>query len=102
LTRSFEDLVADAMAAPFTGWDFSWLRGRSRTWPLPWDYRGVVGDAAHGADALLDMGTGGGEVLSKIEGLRRLTVATESWAPKVPIADARRFLLVAEKHGVAS
>jgi SAM-dependent methyltransferase len=89
LKGSFDDLVGEALVAPFRGWDFSWLRGRSRTWPLPWDYCHVVHDAARGAGALLDMGTGGGEVLSRIDGLPRSTVATESWAPNVPVARAR-------------
>ena len=88
MTRSFDELIAEATAAPFVGWDFSWLRGRSRTWPLPWRYAQEVTDAARGATALLDMGTGGGEVLGRIPGRPALTVATESWAPNVPLADA--------------
>ena len=34
----FDELVTEAMDAPFSGWDFSWLDGRSRSEPLPWDY----------------------------------------------------------------
>jgi hypothetical protein len=29
MRRSFEDLVAEAVAAPVEGWDFSWLDGRA-------------------------------------------------------------------------
>jgi hypothetical protein len=34
------------MAAPFQGWDFSFLRGRSSSVPLPWDYSRAAGPAA--------------------------------------------------------
>jgi hypothetical protein len=33
----FDELVAEALTAPFSGWDFSWLDRRSWTEPLPWD-----------------------------------------------------------------
>jgi hypothetical protein len=33
---TFDELVAEATAAPFTGWDFSWLDARSTTEDLPW------------------------------------------------------------------
>ena len=29
MARSFEELVAEAEAAPVAGWDFSWLDGRA-------------------------------------------------------------------------
>lgn len=38
---------------------------------------------------MLDMGTGGGEVLSQISQRPRRTVATEAWPPNVPVADER-------------
>ena len=100
---SYEELEAEALAAPVAGWDFSWLAGRSSTEPLPWSYRrevaryaGSAGSAGLGA-AVLDMGTGGGEVLSRLlpllgprPGSRPVrVVATEAWAPNVPVAAAR-------------
>jgi SAM-dependent methyltransferase len=56
---------------------------------LPWDYARVVGDLV-GDRALLDLGTGGGEVLARLPKRPRRTVATEGWAPNVPVA-ARRL-----------
>ena len=86
--RSFDELIAEAMAAPFSGWNFSFLRGRTEYEPLPWDYARVVGDLA-GDRALLDLGTGGGEVLARLPARPVRTVATEAWAPNVPVAGRR-------------
>ncbi len=60
----FDELVTEALTAPFSGWDFSWLDRRSWTEPLPWDYSARVAALAHSARTMLDMGTGGGEALS--------------------------------------
>jgi len=32
---TFEELVGEALRAPFSGWDFSWLAARSRSGRLP-------------------------------------------------------------------
>ena len=85
----FDDLVAEAMAAPVAGWDFSWMRGRSTTQPPPWNYEEIVAKRAAGARAMLDMGTGGGEVLAGLAARAPVTIATEAWAPNVPVATAR-------------
>jgi SAM-dependent methyltransferase len=88
---TFEQLVAEAQAAPVSGWDFSWLTARSSTAdPLPWDYRAEVTRYAADAAALLDMGTGGGEWLVRLTPRPSRTVATEAWPPNVPVA-ARRL-----------
>src|SRR5262249_29657459 len=39
---TFDELVAEAVAAPFSGWDFGWLDARSRTQELPWRYADEV------------------------------------------------------------
>jgi SAM-dependent methyltransferase len=85
-----DDLVTQAMAAPFSGWDFSWLSRHASTRPPAWDYRRRVADLARSAHVMLDMGTGGGEVLSKLSARAPRTVATEAWPPNVPVA-ARRL-----------
>jgi SAM-dependent methyltransferase len=85
----FDELVTEAMTAPFSGWDFSWLDRRSRSEPLPWDYSARVGALAGGARAMLDMGTGGGEVLARLPARATRTVATEAWPPNVPVAGGR-------------
>jgi SAM-dependent methyltransferase len=87
--RSFEELIDEAMAAPFHGWDFSFLRGRCSSTPLPWDYSGMVANLVDGRP-LLDLGTGGGEILSRLPARPPRTVATEAWASNVPVA-ARRL-----------
>jgi SAM-dependent methyltransferase len=90
LVATFEQLVTEASAAPVSGWDFSWLKGRATTEPLPWSYLTEIRERASTATALLDMGTGGGEVLSSLAPLPRRTVATEAWRPNIPVA-ARRL-----------
>ncbi len=87
---SFDRLIAEAQAAPFSGWDFSWLDARSRAEEPPWRYTAEVTARAGAATAMLDMGTGGGEVLAGIEPRPARTVATEAWPPNVPVA-ARRL-----------
>jgi hypothetical protein len=84
--QSFDDLVAEAAAAPFTGWDFSWMTARSKEEPLPWRYEAEVAARAAAATTMLDMGTGGGEQLARIDPRAPRTVATESWPPNVPVA----------------
>jgi SAM-dependent methyltransferase len=85
----FDELVTEAMDAPFIGWDFSWLARHSSTEPAPWNYRARVADLARTAATMLDMGTGGGEVLSKLRSRAPRTVATEGWPPNVPVAAQR-------------
>ena len=87
--RTFDELVTEATSAPITGWDFSWLAGRSSVDRLPWSYRRVVAQHAAVAATMLDMGTGGGEQLSEISPRPRHTVATEAWPPNVPVAATR-------------
>jgi SAM-dependent methyltransferase len=82
----FGELVTEAMTVPFSGWDFSWLDRRSRSEPLPWDYSARVAALADGARTMLDMGTGGGEVLSR---LPARAGRTEAWPPNVPVAGRR-------------
>jgi SAM-dependent methyltransferase len=77
------------MAAPFTGWDFSFLAGRSFSAPLSWDYAQTVAGLVDGRP-MLDLGTGGGEVLANLPARPPRTVATEAWEPNVPVA-ARRL-----------
>ncbi len=103
---TFEELVAQAQAAPVSGWDFSWLTARSSSEdPLPWDYRAEVARYAAEARSLLDMGTGGGEWLARLTPHPPYTVATEGWPPNVPVA-ARRLrqagIWVVQNEGAAN
>lgn len=80
--------MAEAKATPFLGWDFSSLGERSSVRGVPWDYRAEVLARAP-AKRLLDMGTGGGEMLARMRPPAQFTVATEAWAPNVPVAAVR-------------
>ena len=87
--KSYEELVTEAESASFSGWDFSWLKGRYSEAAPPWDYREKVRAAMIGVRTMLDMGTGGGEVLSSLRPLPSNTYATESWSPNVEVARMR-------------
>ncbi|MFN2143287.1 MAG: class I SAM-dependent methyltransferase [Candidatus Promineifilaceae bacterium] len=85
----FEQLIAEAMAQDFSGWDFSWLQGRWCEEDPPWAYEEIVAWEIERSAALLDMGTGGGEFLASLAPLPPFTVATESYPPNIPIARSR-------------
>jgi SAM-dependent methyltransferase len=72
-----------------TGWDFTWLRERVTTSPLPWSFEEIVSSHARESPDLLDMETGGGEWLAALRNRPRRTVATEAWAPNVDLAGER-------------
>ena len=83
---SFEDLIAEAVAVPVTGWDFSWFDGRATEQRPSWGYAALVADRMAAATAALDVQTGGGEVLATVPEPPALLVATESWRPNLPVA----------------
>ncbi|WP_169090900.1 class I SAM-dependent methyltransferase [Paenibacillus sp. PL91] len=65
----------------FTGWDFSYLANRTATQELPWDYKTTVLSYMKSTSTLLDMGTGGGELLLSLSPPKGQTYATEAYAP---------------------
>ncbi|MFJ4581684.1 class I SAM-dependent methyltransferase [Streptomyces echinatus] len=86
--RSFEDLVAEGVAVPTEGWDFSWFEGRATEARPSWGYARSAGERLAGAEAALDIQTGGGEVLDFALGRAEparpvLVAATEGWPPNV-------------------
>ncbi|MCF2530275.1 class I SAM-dependent methyltransferase [Yinghuangia soli] len=83
MSRTFDDLVAEADAVSVAGWDFSWLDGRASEERPPWGYQRSMGERLAAASAALDIQTGGGEVLAGVPKLPPLTVATESWPPNI-------------------
>ncbi|GAA2639834.1 class I SAM-dependent methyltransferase [Streptomyces vastus] len=85
---TFEELVAEAEAAPTEGWDFSWFEGRATEARPSWGYARAMGERLAKAEAALDIQTGGGEVLNSADRLPPLTVATEGWPPNVAKATA--------------
>jgi len=86
---TFDRLVREALAAPFEGWDFSYLDGRKTEYTLPWDYAARVRTRMAGINSMLDMGTGGGEVLASLAPFPPRVCATESYAPNVSVARRR-------------
>lgn len=90
VARSCDELVEEAARAPIVGWDFSWLDGRATEERPTWGYSRMLAARAAVVSSLLDLQTGGGELLSQLPHLPRLTAATEAWEPNVRRA-ARRL-----------
>jgi SAM-dependent methyltransferase len=89
-----DNVIAQAQAAPIDGWDFSWFDGRATEERPAWGYSQLAATrVAQGANAVLDIQTGGGEVFEEI--LTRAgrmpdrRAATESWPPNVTKAATR-------------
>ncbi len=85
----FERLIQEAQIQPVSGWDFSWIHGRTAEGEPSWNYREIVREAKARAASLLDMGTGGGEFLSSLAPLPQNTSATEGYGPNVSVAQRR-------------
>ncbi len=87
--KSFQELVAEAEGQPFSGWDFSYLKGRYEEGGPSWDYRQKVIIRMKEVRTMLDMGTGGGELLSTLRPLPKKTFATETYPPNAELARRR-------------
>ena len=88
-TREYEALVGEAVGVPIIGWEFAWLDGRAAGSEPSWSYPSVVRPHLRHARSVLDLDTGGGELLAELAPLPRHTVAVESWAPNTPVARDR-------------
>jgi SAM-dependent methyltransferase len=84
----FEYLLDEIDSYEFSGWDFSYITGTGRMQEVPirWNYYSKINPYLCNADRLLDLGTGGGERLSKFTPLPKETYATEGYKPNVEIA----------------
>jgi SAM-dependent methyltransferase len=85
----YDELVGEASGAPITGWEFAWMDGRADGWEPSWSYAALARPLVRRAGSLLDLDTGGGEMLAEFAPLPPHTVAVESWAPNVPVARDR-------------
>jgi len=94
----YQRLIAEAQEADFSGWDFSWLDGRLIEEDPPWDYPSLVREAMADVESLLDLGTGGGELLASLIPLPPDTHATESYPPNQKIARERLSPLGVKLH----
>lgn len=59
-SRTYEDLVKEAVDASVDGWDFSWFEGRATEERPPWGYARSMAERLAVASAALDVQTGGG------------------------------------------
>lgn len=85
----FESLVRQATEIPFSGWDFSAIEKRLRRRRVPWEYARRVKNRIPLSRSLLDLGTGGGELLASLAPLPHETYATEGYRPNLRLARAR-------------
>ncbi|WP_283134049.1 class I SAM-dependent methyltransferase [Rhizohabitans arisaemae] len=87
----YDKLIREALTTPFEGWNLGVFHGRmiEDSAALPWNYEQLVQERLPYADSLLDLGTGGGELLASFTPLPERTAATEGWAPNVPVARKR-------------
>ncbi|MFZ1989784.1 MAG: methyltransferase domain-containing protein [Alphaproteobacteria bacterium] len=93
------DLVAQWKkdeAAPFSGWDFSYLAGRHDEDRPPWDYVALARAEVERSSCLLDIQTGGGELLASLAPFPGKAFASEGYAPNVAVARARLAALGVE------
>lgn len=70
----------------FEGWNFSYISesGRIGSGLVSWSYGSMVKPLVQNANSMLDMGTGGGELLSMLRPFPEEICATEAYKPNVP------------------
>lgn len=89
---TFDEEIAEGLAVPTDGWDFSWFDGRATEERPEWGYVRLCGERLGRVDAVLDVDTGGGEVfaeaLGRAERVPGTVRATEGWAPNHALASA--------------
>jgi SAM-dependent methyltransferase len=89
MSRSFEELVAEADSASVDGWDFSWLDGRATEERPSWGYQRLMSQRLATVSAALDIQTGGGEVLAGAATFPPTMAAVEPWPPNAALATKR-------------
>jgi SAM-dependent methyltransferase len=75
---------------PFTGWNFSHLDGRMLEEQAPWSYSTRAAELMRQSTAVIDLGTGGGERLLKLQASwPKKVVVTEDYPPNFKLATER-------------
>jgi SAM-dependent methyltransferase len=75
---------------PFIGWDFSYLDGRMIEEQAPWSYSSRAAELMRKASSVVDLGTGGGERLLKLQkSWPEKVVVTEEYPPNFRLATER-------------
>ncbi|GGN55475.1 methyltransferase type 11 [Actinoplanes lobatus] len=87
--RQEEELNAATTGASMTGWEFAWLDGLAVASEPSWSYLELVRPLMRRATSVLDLDTGGGELLAELAPLPPHTVAVETWARNTPAARER-------------
>ena len=87
--QDVDALIAEADAASVDGWDFGWIDGRATEQRPTWRFSELLARRIAVVPSLLDLETGGGEVLDTAPTLPPLAAATESWPPNLTRAAAR-------------
>jgi SAM-dependent methyltransferase len=85
----FDEFIRDGLSFPFSGWDFSSLGERWKTDEPSWDYPSLARNHMQGITSVLDLDTGGGELLSSLAPFPPQTWATESYTPNINVAKGR-------------
>ena len=80
--------LSDA-AAPFQGWDFSYLKARLVETEPDWDYLALARAAVSRSHDILDIATGGGEVFSSLAPFPGRATAVEGYVPNLAVARRR-------------
>jgi SAM-dependent methyltransferase len=90
-TKRLYSFLVEEYNHPFKGWDFSYITGAGRMSESSrkWSYGSIVLARIRQSSALLDIATGGGELLASFSPLPPVTCATESYKPNIPIARER-------------
>ncbi|MEV6488585.1 methyltransferase [Actinoplanes sp. NPDC051633] len=86
---SYDVLIGEAVGVPLVGWEFAWTDGRAVGSDPSWSFPEMARRLLRRAGSLLDLDTGGGELLAELAPLPAHTVAVESWAPNTPVARDR-------------
>lgn len=78
---------SEETVAHMRGWNFSHISGRFQSYEndLPWSYENIVKKYLKPQDQLLDIDTGGGEVLLSFRHPYRFTTVTEGFTPNVKL-----------------
>jgi SAM-dependent methyltransferase len=76
-------------AAPFEGWDFSYLKDRVVEAEPPWSYPALARVAIAQSHDILDIATGGGEMLASLAPFPGRVRAVEGYEPNLPVARRR-------------
>lgn len=87
--RQEEELNAAATGASMTGWEFAWLDGLAVASEPSWSYPELARHLLRRSGSVLDLDTGGGELLAELAPLPPHTVAVESWSRNTPAARER-------------